>query len=48
MERMGEGRGANRGSVGKAVESTPIGRPRRRCKDHFKINLKEIIWKDVA
>ena len=47
MERMGEGRESHWILVGKVEEKTPIGRPRRRWKDNFKINLKEINWKGV-
>ena len=47
VECIGERRGAHRVLVGKAEEKTPIGTPRRRWKDHFKINLKEIGWKVV-
>jgi hypothetical protein len=44
---MGEGKGAHWILVCKAEENTPIGRPRRRWKYNFKINLKEISWNVV-
>ena len=47
VEHMGEGRGAHRILVRKAEENTPIGKPCRRWKDNFKINLKEISWEGV-
>jgi len=44
---MGDGRGAHRVLVGKTEEKTPIGRPRRKWKDNFKTDLKEMSWKGV-
>jgi hypothetical protein len=35
---MGEGRGGGK---------SPLGRPRRRWGNSVKIELKEIVWKDI-
>jgi hypothetical protein len=39
---MGETRNAYRILVGK-----PVGRPRRRCVDNIKMDLREIGWDDI-
>jgi hypothetical protein len=40
--RMGEGRGVYRSLVGKPEGKRPLGRPRRRWEDNFKLDLSEI------
>jgi len=50
---MGEGRGVYRVFVGKPERKRPLGRPRRRCEDNIKMNLKEVGcgnmgWIDLA
>ena len=45
---MGDRRGPYRVLVGGGPEGKrPLGRPRRRWKDDFKMHLKEIGWVDV-
>jgi hypothetical protein len=39
---MGETRNAYRILVGKPERKRPLGRPRRRCVDNIKMNLREI------
>jgi hypothetical protein len=39
---MGEGRGVYRFFEGKPERKKPHGRPRRRCEDNIKMNLKEV------
>jgi hypothetical protein len=51
--RIGEKRNAYRILVGKPEGTTPLGRPRRRCVDNIKIDLREIgrdgmDWIDLA
>jgi hypothetical protein len=41
---MGVKRNANRILVGKPEGKRPLGRPRRRCVDNIKIDLREIGW----
>ena len=41
MARMGEGRGVHRVLVGKPEGKRPLGRPRRRCEDNIKMDLRE-------
>ena len=41
MARMGEERGVHRVLVGKHEEKRPLGRPRRRREENFKIVLQE-------
>jgi hypothetical protein len=45
--RMGEGRGVYRVLVGKPEGKRPLGRPRRRWEDHFKMNLQEVRCGDM-
>jgi len=40
--RMGEGRGVYRVLVGKPEEKSLLGRPRCRCEDNIKTDLKEV------
>jgi hypothetical protein len=42
VARMWEGRGVYRGLVGRPEGKRPLGRPRRRWEDDFKMDLKEI------
>jgi hypothetical protein len=42
VARMGEGRGVYRVLVGNPEGKRPLGRPRRRCKDNIKLDLREI------
>jgi len=39
---MGVGRGVYRVLVGRLESERPVGRPRRRCEDNIKIDLREI------
>jgi hypothetical protein len=41
---MGERRGAYRALVGKPEGRRPLGRPRRRWEDNFKMDLREVGW----
>jgi hypothetical protein len=41
---MGERRNAYRILVGKPVGTRPLGRPRRRWVDNFKMDLREVGW----
>jgi hypothetical protein len=41
---MGERRGAYRALVGKPEGKRPLGRPRRRCEDNIKMDLREVGW----
>jgi hypothetical protein len=50
---MGERRGAFRVLVGKPEGRRPFGRPKRRCEDNIKIDLREVgcgamYWIDLA
>jgi hypothetical protein len=40
----GEKRNAYRILVGKPGEKRPVGRPRRKCVDNIKMDLREIGW----
>jgi hypothetical protein len=42
VTRMGDKRNAYRILVGKSEGKRPLGRPRRRCVDNIKIDLREI------
>jgi hypothetical protein len=44
VARMGEGRNLYRVLVGKPEGKRPLGRPRRRCEDGIKMDLREIDW----
>jgi hypothetical protein len=44
---MGEKRNACRILVGKPEGKRPPGRPRRRCVDNIKMDLREIGWDEV-
>jgi len=53
LARMGEGKGAYRGLVGKSDGESPLERPRRRWEDNIKMNLQEVgcsgmDWIDLA
>jgi hypothetical protein len=39
---MGEGRGVYRILVGRSEGKRAVGRPRRRCEDNIKMDLREI------
>jgi hypothetical protein len=41
---MGENSNAYRIMVGNPEERRPLGRPRRRCVDNIKTDLREIGW----
>jgi hypothetical protein len=42
VARIEEGRGVHRGLVGKPERTRSLGRPRRRCEDNIKLDLKEV------
>ena len=42
VARVGEGRGVHRVLVGKPEGKIPSGRPRRRCEDNIKMDLREV------
>jgi hypothetical protein len=46
VARMGEKRNAYRILLGKPEGKRPLGRPRRRCVDNIKIDLREdgMVW----
>jgi hypothetical protein len=44
---MGAKRNAYRILVGKSEGRRPLGRPRRRCVDDIKIDLRKIGWDDM-
>jgi hypothetical protein len=44
---MGEKRNAYRFLVGKPEGNRPLGRPRRRWVDNFRMHLGEVGWGDV-
>jgi hypothetical protein len=44
---MGETRNAYMILVGNPEEKGPLGRPRRRCVDYIKMDLREIGWDDM-
>jgi hypothetical protein len=48
VARMGKGRGAYRILVGRPEGRRPLGRPRRRWEDDFKIDLQEVGWGDMV
>ena len=53
VARIEEGRGDYRILAGKPTGKRPLGRPRRRCEDNIRMDLKEIgintrIWVDSA
>jgi hypothetical protein len=41
---MRESRGVYRILMGKPEGKRPLGRPRRRCEDNIKMDLKEVGW----
>jgi hypothetical protein len=41
---MGEGRNVYRVLVGKPEGKSPLGRPRRRCEEGLKMDLRETGW----
>jgi hypothetical protein len=43
---MGEMRNAYK-TVGKLEGKRPLGRPRRRCKHNFRMDIREIVWEGV-
>jgi hypothetical protein len=47
VARMGEGRNVYGGLVGKLEGKRSLERPRHRCEDGMKIDLKEIGWRGV-
>jgi hypothetical protein len=42
VAHMEEGRGVNRILVGRPKGKRPLGRPRHRCEDNIKMDLREI------
>jgi hypothetical protein len=42
VARVGEGRGVYRVLVGRPKGKRPLERPRRRCEDNIKMDLREI------
>jgi hypothetical protein len=40
---MGEGRGVYRVLIGRPEGKRPLGRPRRRCEDNIKLDLRKIV-----
>jgi hypothetical protein len=42
VARVGEGRGVYRVLVGKPEGKRPLGRPRLRCEDNIKMDIKEV------
>ena len=42
VARMGERRGVYRILVGKPEGKRPLGRPRHRCEDNIKMDIKEV------
>jgi hypothetical protein len=53
VARIGEERGAYRILVGRPKGRRPLGRPRRRWKDHIKMGIREVgcgsmNWIDLA
>jgi hypothetical protein len=44
---MGEGRNVYRVLVGKPEGKKPLGRPRSRCEDGIRMDLREIGWGGV-
>jgi hypothetical protein len=47
VARMGPKRNAYRILVGKSEGNRPLGRPRRRCVDNIKMDLRELGWDGV-
>jgi hypothetical protein len=47
VARKGAKRNAYRILVGKPEGKRPLGRPRRRCVDNIKMDLREIGWEGV-
>jgi hypothetical protein len=47
VARMGEKRIAYRILVGEPEEKRPLGRPRCRCVEHIKMDLRETGWDGV-
>ena len=52
MARMGEGRGVHMVLMGKPEGKIPLERPRRRCEDNIKMDLREVggvgDWMELA
>jgi hypothetical protein len=47
IARTGEMRNAYNILVGKPEWKRPLGRPRRRWEDNIRMDLREVVWKDV-
>jgi hypothetical protein len=45
VARLGEERGVYRVLVVKPEEQSPLGRPRRRGEDNFRMDLQEVEWR---
>jgi hypothetical protein len=48
IERVGEKRNAYRLLVGKPEGNKPLGRPRNRWVDNFRMHIVEVGWGDVG
>jgi hypothetical protein len=43
----GKSRDVYRALVGKPEGKRPLGRPRRRWEDNIKMDLQEVVWRDM-
>ena len=48
VAHIGQRKGICRVLVGKPEGKSPLGKPRHRWEDNFKVDLKEIGWKGVG
>jgi hypothetical protein len=47
VARLGESRGVYRALAGKPEGKRPLGKPRRRWEDNIKMDLQEVLWRDM-